>query len=1348
MIFKLVKNFRRHPLLLIALLILVTAIPIIVFTFKPKPATAAWFDDAWTYRMAKPIATHTASENNVYINLTGANDLDTSIASGIGNKIQSDCGDLRFTKENGEILPYYIASGCLTADTVVQVFFNTMPAGAQTIYIYYGNPSAANGTRSVGFTTEASSYTFSALASEEKTTGPVAYFKFDEGSGTTSKSSVGTASGTLTSSPTWQPEDLCVSGKCLQFNGTSSYVTAVDGPDLRPTNVTVAAWVKSNTASRYVVAKDPPGPPAGTEIVADRTYNQKVISLGGNERKAEIHGGDIFYKKDGSFEPIDTTLLPTAFGWQMNAASYHLNLPNYADQWFDFVNNYGGEKADKISIKALGVTRTPGQLVPYDADGWNNKKIIYPNAFGNNTDLVLRARNIGFDKLVVINQKPADLSRDLEYSFEINIPGFTFQNDGNSIILEKLQKTWFREFRMWDSARHSQKIQFRLENINGKTILTKILDKNFLEKAVYPVYTDTTASYYAGSGDGSVDMYGTPTTWSQSHDATSGLDASTTNTEAGAVAWEPTWSSGEYWLERTYLPINTSGIPSNATISSASLNIYVTSSTNTDNDGTDWISIVQTTQPSETALTNADYDLCGAVSNPTEGIATGERKDISSISTSAYLTMNLNSTGLGWIKKSGESPSCGATNGFTCLGVREGHDITNTAPNVNTGNELWYSTSDTGGTSQDPYLSVTYTVPKTNVPYALNTTSGGEFYIMKASTEYKATATGDINDNKWHYLVGTYDGTTMTLYVDGVAKATNTNLTGNLPVDVGPLNIGADYQEIPANFFKGNIDDVKIYNYARTAAQIKSDYNSKSAASAKGAGVKMGAQTTDALSNGLVGYWKLDEASGNATDYSGNGSTLTDGSSTTYAAGKFGQGADLESGSTDYLYAADNAALSVTGDLTIAGWIKPESVTAATLFNIASKFDGTPEAYQLSQYGDEIRLYVDAVGNYATTDAANLTTGNWYHVAAVYSTSGTIKIYINGTESGSTITGTIPSSITDDTARFQIGAEDTTGGAANYYDGIIDEVRIYNRSFVPAEITQLYSFSPGLVGYWKFDEGSGTTVNDGSGNGKQTTFSGTSPYFIDGKYGKAGYFNGSNTIATVGTGNHLTDLPKGDFSFSFWQKINTGICPSFPILAGKRNGLGSIGWAVWTGSAALNSRFDVYFPGGTNATYTTNNNFITNNVWSHLTYIWLSSTKSAKIYVNGQETTYSSQTPGSGTYSSDSAIDLSIGYTGAGASYCGAIDEFRIYNYAINQKQMVQDMNAGHPAVGSPVGSALIHLDFEEGSGTTANNSGSTGNANNGTLNTAYWEQNGKFGKGVRLNGSSGSNVSINDFSF
>jgi hypothetical protein len=170
---------------------------------------------------------------------------------------------------------------------------------------------------------------------------------------------------------------------------------------------------------------------------------------------------------------------------------------------------------------------------------------------------------------------------------------------------------------------------------------------------------------------------------------------------------------------RFYTPFDTSSISSGSTITAASLNVYVTAKVNNNNDGTDYATVVRTSQTTHSILQGGDYDLIGTA----EGVDSGQRKDITSITTSAYLVFTINATGQGWIAKSGQASNCSATTGITCLGVREGHDNTGSEPASNaTGNSVTFSTSENTGTTQDPYLSVTYTPASSNTfaPWKFN----------------------------------------------------------------------------------------------------------------------------------------------------------------------------------------------------------------------------------------------------------------------------------------------------------------------------------------------------------------------------------------------------------------------------------------------------------------------------------------------------------------------------------------------------------------------------------------------------------------------------------------------------
>ncbi len=244
---------------------------------------------------------------------------------------------------------------------------------------------------------------------------------------------------------------------------------------------------------------------------------------------------------------------------------------------------------------------------------------------------------------------------------------------------------------------------FRCYNLFAKKLELAIKAGSILSLSAFapqiaPMFALVTDNIYAGAGDGYCEI-GSSTDWNALHDATdsSGADATATTLQAGI---DSTDSGPKLFFKRAFLPVDTSSLVDNAIISAATLNVYATAASDNDNDGNDYICVVQTTQASNTTVGTADYDQCGDVNNPTQA----GNIDLGSITTSAYNAFTLDTTGQGWISKTG----------FTKLGLREGHDAEDDPINLADfqGCKLTASSSEASGTSQDPYLAVTYTIPE------------------------------------------------------------------------------------------------------------------------------------------------------------------------------------------------------------------------------------------------------------------------------------------------------------------------------------------------------------------------------------------------------------------------------------------------------------------------------------------------------------------------------------------------------------------------------------------------------------------------------------------------------------
>lgn len=213
--------------------------------------------------------------------------------------------------------------------------------------------------------------------------------------------------------------------------------------------------------------------------------------------------------------------------------------------------------------------------------------------------------------------------------------------------------------------------------------------------------------------------------WDTTHDAT----ASDTCVDNSSVLNDCANTTTAFKIERMFAYFDTgTTIGATDSIDAAIASVFTDSADNSDNDGDNFISVVQVqggNVVSDTGLSTADYDLVGdAVDNPTEGHDVGARISLTTIAAagSVYHNWTLNATGRGWISRSGEQKPSGGTGGITYLGWREGHDILDN-PITTGGNSMQCyfaeNTTGGGGTDKDPKLSVTFSVVSAEEPDTL-----------------------------------------------------------------------------------------------------------------------------------------------------------------------------------------------------------------------------------------------------------------------------------------------------------------------------------------------------------------------------------------------------------------------------------------------------------------------------------------------------------------------------------------------------------------------------------------------------------------------------------------------------
>lgn len=168
---------------------------------------------------------------------------------------------------------------------------------------------------------------------------------------------------------------------------------------------------------------------------------------------------------------------------------------------------------------------------------------------------------------------------------------------------------------------------------------------------------------------------------------------------------------------------------------------------------------------------------------------------------------------------------------------------------------------------------------------------------------------------------------------------------------------------------------------------------------------------------------------------------------------KYGTGSMSFNGTNSYLYAINNTALQfATGDYTVEFWAYVSSFSTTPVYTDFRTSNGaTGGAIQISATtGGIINVYGgSSTATLLVTAGSALTTSTWYHVALTRA-SGATKLFINGTQSGSTYAS--------DTTSYGLGAlwiGSNAGGGGNYLNGYLDDIRVtkgyarYTANFTP-----------------------------------------------------------------------------------------------------------------------------------------------------------------------------------------------------------------------------------------------------------------------------------------------------------
>jgi len=1178
----------------------------------------------WNYRQAINISSHTTTESNVYIITT------VNIGSTI--KAQTDGGDFRFVTQTGSPLSYYISAGVGTTNITFHIQFSSFPSGAQTIYVYYGNSTVVNGFSASDFSTQATNYTIGSLSTEEVGGSPIAYWKFDEGTGIVANDSVNNNNGVINKA-TWSnqgkfnkgldfsPNQESIflnykvwkvgqTGSVTSFsrNGTASENFRVFDTD--PFGRKVAVW----EAAQNDIASNDDGGWESSNIAIDQT---KMYRFSTWIRRTVLGNGTYFFGTYGKNSGgTNIGIMNRSVGTTTTNPYFRATSGNEilsTNSWFLLVGHVwpvnsgtGPVFSDTGLYNSAGTKiATPVDFVWQDGTYYTtHRTYLYYSTDSSTVQQWVYPR--------------VDVVDGTEPSIQDLLNGH--DSYGSDVYLNTSDPK--ESFSFWYDKNSTGDWQHIVKSSSDYYVNGKLSTPD-----EYPIYVSGNDIYIGRTTDsdfvtGSIDefkIYPYARTAAQIK-----LDYNSRGSSKGSSAnlgvksnTEPTISSKliAYYKfdEGTGLIANNSvniGSSLNGTLSGAVIPSWT-------NNG----------------VFNKALNFNGTNSNVFIG---------------STLPLTSQATYTGWFK-------------------------------IDSFND-WASVF-----GSFKYASNTNSIGFNFIPFSgfirVCSGNGTGAYV---TNNFNST---DIILNKWIYGALVYDSTNIKVYINGKYLGSAARPLSHTNTNFVIGRWATDYTS--AYYFPGTIDEVKIYNSALTADEVKMDYNQGSAISFGTTNQTIGNTTTSleycipgdtSYCASPVAEWNFEENTGTSTkdtsgnNFSANFSTGT--SAPIWTVGKKNSGASIKfNGESTSSYLSTLYPSTGPTSYTAEAWIKPNSVSGTGDHStygytiMAASVDGSRYPVWITIRNGEIKTY--AFSTTQETVGANILANQWYHIAVSATQNSTATIYVYGIGKTSFTAGAGAWDITD---KLVIG--DLRPDRNISFNGSIDQVRIYNYARTPAQVA--YDYNKGApIGWWKLDECQGNIANDSSGIGN----TGSINIGASGTQNSLGTCQiGTSAAWTAGASGHTNSSLNFDGNDDYMTAPLSVSGSEATVAFWVKNPATGLGTYLFRSNANVRTYITV---SGNNIAFSKGNpsvglgsySVITSN-WNHIALKWWTSsgTTYGQAYINGQAvgigTSFTDNTQGS-------YITVAAFGSAGTANTSGQFDDVRVYNYALTSEQIKVLYNGG-----------------------------------------------------------------------
>ncbi len=549
----------------------------------------------------------------------------------------------------------------------------------------------------------------------------------------------------------------------------------------------------------------------------------------------------------------------------------------------------------------------------------------------------------------------------------------------------------------------------------------------------------------------------------------------------------------------------------------------------------------------------------------------------------------------------------------------------------------------------------------------------------------------------WTHVVMVHNGSKNIIYFNGV-QVNEKNVAGALDPTTHPFGIGYDPID-QANYFHGGLDEVMLFDAGLTATQVADLYAAQSLA--------------PVLGNQLVASYAFSGSGIDATSF-GNHAALSTGSLTTDRFG-FGRQAVLANGQNTEITAANSSQLN--GDFTtVSFWVKPNTLPGNGEAFLMS-FGGWQERWKISlpPHGKPVWTtnHSNGISDMDSGDGNALQPGVWTHLAMVHDGTKNI-IYMNGVPvAEKNVAGTLNATVRP----LGIGWNPIDGG--NWFDGVFDEVQIFNYALSATDIAAAYAAQSAFPG---------TAANLAAhfslnGNGDDDSQYANHARAVSGVSAVANRHGwGGNAATGAMVADNSAEWQSNNTTMSFWVKPN-----SFPG-SGEVYLLSHGGWQ---------ERWKISMPSHVKPVFTTHSGGaccadmdsgtpLVLNAWTHV--VMVHDGAKNKIFFNGA--LVNERTVSGALDKTKHPLGIGFDPIDNGGFFDGALDDLQLYNVALSDAE-IQALYEAQQAVPMPAGNLVANYTF------SGNSRDATAYSNHATTAVMGADRFGKSNKSAVFNGTS-----------